>query len=132
MEHLVRKNDTSPAPLMLAGETFTRDLFYSVLDKKRSHLQWFYDEQALLVWNGVKHQGRDAICRFYSVLPTSVHDVTSLTVQGIRRTFLDDASEALVMLTCVFYDVRKIVMWSLSVECDVRPDGLAMYGTFDD
>ncbi|XP_014484145.1 PREDICTED: NTF2-related export protein [Dinoponera quadriceps] len=64
------------------AEEFTK-LYYENLDKRRYLLSRMYMDTANLIWNGNGVEGKDNIQKFWTDLPTSVHNILTLDAQPI-------------------------------------------------
>ncbi|XP_019698129.1 NTF2-related export protein 1 isoform X2 [Harpegnathos saltator] len=64
------------------AEEFTK-LYYENLDKRRYLLSRMYMDTANLIWNGNGVEGKENIQKFWTDLPTSVHNILTLDAQPI-------------------------------------------------
>ncbi|XP_020297625.1 NTF2-related export protein-like [Pseudomyrmex gracilis] len=64
------------------AEEFTK-LYYETLDKRRYLISRMYMEAANLIWNGNGVSGKENIQKFWTDLPPSEHNVTTLDAQPI-------------------------------------------------
>ncbi|KAL0100906.1 hypothetical protein PUN28_019350 [Cardiocondyla obscurior] len=58
-------------------------LYYEYADKRRYLISRMYMDNATLVWNGNGVTGKDAIQKFLTDLPSSIHNVVTLDAQPI-------------------------------------------------
>ncbi|XP_077503966.1 NTF2-related export protein 1 [Amblyomma americanum] len=70
------------------GEVFAK-LFYETLEKRRHLLGNLFLDSASLLWNGNPHCGKDAISKFYALLPSCVAELSCVDAQAFRDEFVN-------------------------------------------
>jgi len=64
------------------ADEFTK-LYYDHVDKRKPTLNKLFMDEALYVYNGNGFNGKDAIAKFISEMPTTEHNLTTMDAQPI-------------------------------------------------
>ncbi|CAH8580698.1 unnamed protein product [Heterobilharzia americana] len=86
-----------------AGEKFSA-LYYRAFDKSnRPDLPGFFMDNVVLLWNGNRVDGQQAVVEFFSKLPDSTCNLHSLSCQPVHKSLSGDR---LLVLVNVFGTIK--------------------------
>lgn len=100
----------------IQGETF-KDLFYSICDTNRAEFHLFFNENAILVWEGNGYKGFSEIGKFIATLPKSRHTIYSFDTHPISVPSADaNPADFKIGISSLLVTVTGHVTYGISSE----------------
>ncbi|XP_030387225.1 NTF2-related export protein isoform X1 [Scaptodrosophila lebanonensis] len=92
------------------AEDFTR-IYYASFDNRRQHMGRLYIDNAIFSWNGNGANGRDMIERYFSELPSSSHQLSTLDAQPILDAAVSNQLTYLILASGTVKYAEQPMRW---------------------